>query len=123
MQCFPGAIFLPRLGAFLSRVSLFRQNSPPEALSPPQGMAEEPLSPTPLQSLLNLGKSPNSKASVSFPVSQGAQSFRGEKKPGRDFTAGNFYFQPLQSSAKVRNTKSLATLWEPRKGNIEQNAH
>lgn len=29
----------------------------------------------------------------------------GEKMPGRDFSAGNFYFQPLQSLAKVREHK------------------
>lgn len=38
-------------------------------------------------------------------MSQWAQTFREKKKPGRDFSAGSFYFQSLQSSAKVREHK------------------
>lgn len=78
-------------------------SSPPEALSLPQGIAE-PWSLTPLHPYSSLGKPLNSKAFTSFPMSQGPQIFRG-KKTVKDFSAGNFYVWPLQSSAKIREQK------------------
>lgn len=48
----------------------------------------------------------NSKAFASFPMSK-SSNLQGKKKPGRDFSAGNFYFQSLQSLAKVREHKEL----------------
>lgn len=121
--------FLPRLGAFQSRSSLFSTLCQLPTSGPVTShwchhccIAAESWSPTPLQSFLSLEKPLSSKVFASFPVSLGAQTFREEKRKSEvgiflQVVSTFSFYNPL---LKWGDTDSLTTLWEPRKGKCNE---
>ena len=109
IECFHGIIFLPRLVAFSSGASLYRCIGQ-LSTSGPVTFSWWPLLQCnrTLESHLHhsLGN-PSTQKHLLLSLCQRAQIYRGKKKPGRDFSAGNFYFQSLQALAKVREHKEL----------------